>query len=72
MQKVGATSKASLLICRRGPILTNLLFADDSLLFCRATFEECAKVLNILEDYEHALGYKVNKTRWPCFLVNLH
>ena len=43
-------------LCRRGPKLTHLLFADDSLLFCRATVEECANVLNILEAYERASG----------------
>ena len=41
-------------LCRRGPKLTHLLLADDSLLFCRATIEECGKVLEILEEYERA------------------
>ena len=36
---------------RRGPTLTHLLFADDSLLFCRATAEECRKIIDILETY---------------------
>lgn len=48
MQKVGGDIKGFSL-CRRGPTLTQLLFVDDSLLFCRVTSEECAKVLNILE-----------------------
>ena len=43
-------------LCRRSSKLTYLLFADDSLLFCRATVEECANVLNILEAYEKASG----------------
>ena len=41
-------------LCKSGPKLTHLLFADDSLLFCRVTVEECGNVLNILEAYEGA------------------
>ena len=54
-------------LCRRGPKLTHLLFADDSLLFCRATVEECANVLNILEAYERASGQKVNRNKTALF-----
>ena len=49
-------------LCRRGPKLTHLLFADDSLPFCRATMEECGKVLELLSKYEEASGQKVNKS----------
>ena len=45
-------------LCKRGPKLTHLLLADDCLLFCRATIDECGKVLDILNDYEEALGQK--------------
>ena len=54
-------------LCKRGPTLTHMLFADDNLLFCRATSEECAKVLNILEAYEQASGQKVNKNKTAIF-----
>ena len=37
--------------CRNNPCLTHILFANDSLLFCRATIEECNRVLDILDVY---------------------
>ena len=54
-------------LCRRGPKLTHLLFANDSLLFCRATVEECGHVLDILKKYEEASGQKVNRNKTSLF-----
>ena len=54
-------------LCWRGPKLTHLLFADDSLIFCRATQRECGQILNILERYEKVLGQKVNKNKTANF-----
>ena len=56
-------------LCRNGQELTHLLFVDDSLLFCRATEEECGKVLNILEAYEGASGQKVNRSKTTLFFL---
>ena len=39
-------------ICRNRPKLTHLFFANDSRLFCKATTQECQKVLEILSSYE--------------------
>ena len=57
-------------LCRRGPKLTHLLFADDSLIFCRSTMEECDKVLDILYKYEEASGKKVNRSKTSLFFSN--
>ena len=38
----------SFALSRRSPKLTHLLFADDSLLFCRSNKNDCQKVLDIL------------------------
>ena len=54
-------------LCRRGPKLTHLLFTNDSLLFCRATKEECGKVMEILNLYEMATGQKVNRSKTSLF-----
>ena len=43
-------------ICRRGPRIIHIFFANDSLLFCRANLAECEKLQQLLEWYEGALG----------------
>ena len=54
-------------ICRRSPKLTHLFFADDSLLFCRATQTECQKLQEILQVYEKASGQQLNRTKTTLF-----
>ncbi|XP_021760236.1 uncharacterized protein LOC110725072 [Chenopodium quinoa] len=45
---------------RKGPEISHLLFADDSLLFTRATRQECSNIVDILNQYEAASGQKIN------------
>ena len=54
-------------LSRRSPKLTHLLFADDSLLFCRSTRDECQKVLDLLASYESMLGQKINRGKTTIF-----
>ena len=54
-------------ICRNGPKLTHLFFADDCLLFCRSTLEECEKIQQILAYYEEASGQVINRDKTTLF-----
>ena len=54
-------------ICRNGPKLTYLFFADDCLIFCRSNVEECNKIQELLALYETALGQMINKEKTTVF-----
>lgn len=43
-------------LCPVGPRVSHLLFADDSVVFCRATVSECVKIQSLLYQYEQASG----------------
>ena len=58
------------LICKRGPKITHLFFADDCLLFCRSTLEECKKIQELLAFYEAASGQQVNKDKTTLFFFS--
>jgi hypothetical protein len=47
-------------VCRRAPETTSLLFADDSLLFFRASSAQAGQVKNALATYCRATGQMVN------------
>ncbi|XP_041027096.1 uncharacterized protein LOC121267314 [Juglans microcarpa x Juglans regia] len=50
-------------ICKGAPKINHLLFAYDSLIFCRATMQSNIKIQHLLEIYEKASGQKVNKEK---------
>ncbi|XP_040367476.1 uncharacterized protein LOC112178299 [Rosa chinensis] len=45
-------------ICAEAPTIHHLLFADDSLLFGKASLEESSQIQDVLVDYELASGQK--------------
>ena len=54
-------------LCRQGPKITHLFFADDCLLFCRSNRIECQKIQQVLDWYEVASGQLVNKKKTTLF-----
>ena len=54
-------------LCRRSPILTHFLLADDSLLFYRANRHDSLKVLEILATYESVSGQQINRRKTSLF-----
>ncbi|KAL0416973.1 UNVERIFIED_CONTAM: putative mitochondrial protein [Sesamum latifolium] len=47
-------------VSRHGPRVSHLLFANDTLIFCQASFEAFQCVQRLLENFEKASGLKVN------------
>ena len=54
-------------LCRNGPKITHLFFADDTLLFCRTTMSDLDVIQRILLLYEQALGQKLNREKTTVF-----
>ena len=58
-------------ICRNEPRLTHLFFADNSLLFCRASIQECMHIQALLSTYEEASRQKLNRDKTTLFFSKI-
>ena len=54
-------------VCRGASRIFHLLFADDSIVFCRASLEEASRVMKVLVDYEGDSGQRLNKEKTSLF-----
>lgn len=58
-------------VCRKAPMVTHMLFADDSYLFCKADSSEAMKMVELLSVYERASGQQVNKDKSSIFSAQM-
>ena len=54
-------------VSRLAPSISHLFFADDCIIFCRATMEECRQVASVLEVHEKELRQKLNREKTLLF-----
>ena len=54
-------------VCRRAPLVSHLLFADDCIVFCKVSKEEGLRLLKILEVYKRESGQKQNRENTSLF-----
>ena len=57
-------------ICKNAPKITNLLFADDSLIFSRASSAEINSIVEMLQVYAKASGKCINLEKSSVYLSN--
>ncbi|KAL8100581.1 hypothetical protein AgCh_032729 [Apium graveolens] len=54
-------------VARGAPVITHMLFADDSYIYCRASLEEANRVMELLRTFKVAAGQKINLDKSSVF-----
>ena len=54
-------------ICRQGPLVTHLFFADDLLIFSRVDTKKGGELMEILRVYDKGLGKMINLEKSSVF-----
>ena len=60
-------SMEGIAICRGGPKLSHIYFADDNLIFCKASLAKCDSLQKVLEAYEQVSRQQQNRTKTSLF-----
>ena len=58
-------------LCRNGPRISLLFFADDTLIFCRAVMGDLLTLQDILNLYEKAFGQQINRGKTTIFFTKV-
>ena len=61
------TQKEAVRLIKGAPLISHFFFADDSIIFCRATMEECKQVALVLDTYEKESGQKLSRDKTSLF-----
>ena len=54
-------------LCKNGPQISHLFFANDSLIFCRVKMGDVQAIQSALAKYERASGKKINGAKTKLF-----